>query len=63
MANVFADLGLPHPEEELLKAQIVRTLDQLVAEKQLTPEQAAGAFGIGQSDLMRIIWADCRACA
>ena len=49
--NVFADLGLPNPDEELLKAQIVRTLDHLITEKRLTPQQAANALGIEKSDL------------
>ena len=49
--NVFADLGLPNPEEELLKAQIVRTLDHLITEKRLTPQQAAGVLGIAKPDL------------
>ena len=46
--NVFADLGLPNPEEELLKAQIVRTLDHLITEKRLTPQQAADVLGIAK---------------
>ena len=53
--NVFADLGLPNPEEELLKAQIVRTLDHLITEKRLTPQQAAGTLGVEPSDLALLL--------
>ena len=53
--NVFADLGLPNPEEELLKAQIVRTLDYLITEKRLAPQQAAGTLGVEQSDLALLL--------
>ena len=36
--NVFDDLGLPNPDEELLKAQVVQTLDH----DGETPDATAG---------------------
>jgi predicted XRE-type DNA-binding protein len=34
--NVFADLGLPNPEERLLKASIVAQLHRLIKQRGLT---------------------------
>ncbi len=39
--NVFADMGLPNPEDELMKARLVHLLSKVIAEKRLTPEEAA----------------------
>ncbi len=39
--NVFADLGLPNPEERLLKANIVNELHRLIKERGLTQVKAA----------------------
>jgi len=44
--NVFADLGLPNPELMLAKAQLVRRLRDLIAERKLTNAKAA--------DLLRV---------
>jgi predicted XRE-type DNA-binding protein len=54
--NVFADLGLPHPEQELLKARLTLQIYRLIKERGLTQVQAGGILGIQQprvSTLMR----------
>jgi predicted XRE-type DNA-binding protein len=54
--NVFADLGLPHPEELLAKAQLVQRIIDIITERKLTQAQAAAILGINQpkvSALMR----------
>lgn len=54
--NVFADLGLPHPEQELLKAKLTLQIFRLIKERGLTQAQAGAILGIGQphvSALMR----------
>lgn len=54
--NVFADLGLPHPEERLAKAELARVIHALVREKGWTQRRAAKVLGIAppdMSDLMR----------
>lgn len=54
--NVFEDLGLPHPEERLAKAELARVIHGLVTEKGWTQRRAAKALGIAppdMSDLMR----------
>lgn len=46
--NVFADLGLPNPEEELAKAKIVRRISQAIRERGLTQAHAAEILEIDQ---------------
>jgi len=54
--NVFADLGLPNPEQELLKAQLTLQIYKIVKARKLTQTQAGAVLGIKQphvSALMR----------
>ena len=56
--NVFADLGLPNPEQELLKAQLTLQIYRLVKARKLTQAQAGEVLGIKQpnvSALMRTL--------
>ena len=54
--NVFADLGLPNPEQELLKARLTLQIYKIVKARGLTQVQAGKLLGIKQphvSALMR----------
>lgn len=54
--NVFADMGLPNPEEHLLKANLARLINKAVEEHGWTQQHAAKTLGITQpkvSDLGR----------
>jgi predicted XRE-type DNA-binding protein len=54
--NVFADLGLPNPEQELLKAQLTLQIYRIIKQRGLTQTQAGEVLGIKQphvSALMR----------
>jgi predicted XRE-type DNA-binding protein len=54
--NVFADLGLPNPEEALAKAALAHKISVLVSNRGLTQMQAAKLLGVDQpkvSALMR----------
>jgi predicted XRE-type DNA-binding protein len=54
--NVFADLGLPNPEQELLKASLTLKIYRIVKDRRLTQAQAGEILGIKQphvSALMR----------
>jgi predicted XRE-type DNA-binding protein len=54
--NIFADLGLPNPEQELLKAQLTLQIHRIVKARGLTQAQAGEVLGIKQphvSALMR----------
>jgi predicted XRE-type DNA-binding protein len=56
--NVFADLGLPNPEERLLKANIVSELHRLIKTRGLTQVKAAKLVGIHQPDLSLLLRGD-----
>ena len=54
--NVFTDLGLPNPEQELLKARLTLQIYKIVKARGLTQTQAGEILGIKQphvSALMR----------
>ncbi len=54
--NVFADLGLPHAEQELLKARLTLQIYKLIKARGLTQAKAGDILGIKQphvSALMR----------
>src|SRR4051812_28775804 len=54
--NVFADLGLPNPEQEVLKARLTLQIHKIVKARGLTQAQAGEILGIRQphvSALMR----------
>jgi len=54
--NVFADLGLPNPEQELLKSRLTLQIYRIVKERGLTQARAGELLGIKQphvSALMR----------
>jgi predicted XRE-type DNA-binding protein len=54
--NVFADLGLPNPEQELLKARLTLQIYKIAKARDLTQAQVGEILGIKQphvSTLMR----------
>jgi len=54
--NVFADLGHPYPERELLKAKLTLQIYRLIKDRGLTQAEAGKVLGIKQphvSALMR----------
>ncbi|OLP60948.1 XRE family transcriptional regulator [Xaviernesmea oryzae] len=53
--NVFADLGFDHPEEEQLKAQLVREIRDILASRRLTQMKAADVLGLKQPDVSALI--------
>ena len=46
--NVFADLGLPNPEQELLKAQLTLQIYNLLKDSGMTQAQMAKILGVQQ---------------
>ena len=46
--NVFADLGLPHPEQELLRAQLTLQIYRLIKQRGITQTEAGRLLGIKQ---------------
>jgi predicted XRE-type DNA-binding protein len=53
--NVFADLGFDRPEEELLKAQLVREIRDILKRRRLTQLQAAELLGLKQPDVSALV--------
>jgi predicted XRE-type DNA-binding protein len=54
--NVFSDLGLPHPEQELLKSRLTLQIYRLITARGLKQAEAGRILGIRQphvSALMR----------
>ena len=46
--NVFADLGLPNPEQEQLKARLTLQIHRIIKTRKLTQAQAGNIIGIAQ---------------
>lgn len=45
---MFADLGLPNPEQELLKARLMLRIYKMVKDRRLTQARASELLGIKQ---------------
>jgi len=46
--NVFADLGLPNPEQDLVKAQLTLQIHRIIEKRGLTQSQAGKILGVKQ---------------
>lgn len=46
--NIFADLGLPNPERELMKARLTLQIARIIKDRGLTQSEAAKILGIQQ---------------
>ena len=55
MGNVFADLGLPNPEERLLKAELGRQIRHLITTRKLTQTAAGKLLGVPQSQVSILV--------
>lgn len=53
--NVFADLGLPNPEERLAKAALSIQIQEIIKKQRLTQAQAAEILGIDQPKVSALI--------
>lgn len=53
--NVFADLGLPNPEERLMKADLTMQITDAIRARRLTQAKAAKLFGIDQPKISRLL--------
>ena len=59
--NVFADLEFANPDEETVKARIVREIQKVIDQRGLTQKQAGDIIGLPQSKvstLLRGKWDD-----
>lgn len=53
--NVFADIGIENPEEELTKAQLVWEIEKIIKKKKMTQAAAAEVMGINQPKVSALI--------
>lgn len=53
--NVFADLGLPNPERELLKAGLTLEIYEIIKQRGLTPSEAGKLLGIKQPHVSNLM--------
>jgi predicted XRE-type DNA-binding protein len=53
--NVFADMGLPEPEEELTKAQLASHIRQIIKRRRLTQVAAATLMKIDQPKVSALL--------
>jgi predicted XRE-type DNA-binding protein len=53
--NVFADLGFANPEQELLKAKLVREIRGILKRRKLTQTKAAAMLGLKQPDVSALV--------
>ena len=52
--SVFADLGLPNPEERQIKAALMRAINREIKSRKLTQAAAAELAGLTQPDVSRL---------
>jgi predicted XRE-type DNA-binding protein len=53
--NVFADVGLPNPEERLAKAALAMRISETIRARRLTQTRAAQVLKIDQPKISRIL--------
>ena len=53
--NVFADLGLPDPEERLAKAELARQLAEAIRERGKSQREVAKVLGIDQPKVSALL--------
>jgi predicted XRE-type DNA-binding protein len=53
--NVFADLGFANPEQEPLKAKLVREIRGILKRRKLTQTRAAVMLGLKQPDVSALV--------
>jgi predicted XRE-type DNA-binding protein len=53
--NVFKDIGVPNPEEHLVKAQLVFKIDAIKKERRLKQVEVADLLGIRQPDVSKML--------
>lgn len=53
--NVFADLGVAHPERVMARAAVMSRITEILCERGLTQRQAAQVLGIPQSKVSCLV--------
>lgn len=53
--NIFEDIGIANPDEELTKAKLVSEIDHVIKKKRLTQVKAAEVMGISQPKVSALL--------
>lgn len=53
--NIFAEIGLPKPEERLAKADLAILITEMICAKRFTHTQAARMLKIDQANISRLL--------
>jgi predicted XRE-type DNA-binding protein len=53
--NVLADIGLPNPEEALVKAELAHKIATVIRNRRMTQSQAARALGVDQPKVSALV--------
>jgi predicted XRE-type DNA-binding protein len=53
--NVFADLGLPNPEEDYIKAQLTAKIQEFINQKGMTQARVAVLIGVDQPKVSNLL--------
>lgn len=53
--NVFADLGLPNPEERLAKAELARQIELAMQDRELTHRDVMAILGINPTEMASLL--------
>ena len=54
-SNVFADIGVAHPERVLARAQVMARIADIIRERGLTQQRAAALLGLPQSKISSLM--------
>jgi len=53
--NIFADIGVAHPERVLVRAQVMSEIASIIRNRGLTQKEAADVLGIPQSKVSCLV--------
>jgi predicted XRE-type DNA-binding protein len=53
--NVFADLGLPRPEDRLIKSNLTALITKEISQRNLTQSEVGELVGLDQADVSRLL--------
>ena len=53
--NVFADIGMPNPEEHLIKAELVHRIAAIIEAEGMKQADTAERLGIAQPDVSKML--------
>lgn len=53
--NVFADIGVRHPEESLLRAKLAKQITEIIQKRGLNQSQIAAILGVDQPKVSKLV--------